>query len=558
MTETITVTEASGVETATAGAALVDGLLDHGVDTVFGIPGVQTYELFEALGRAGDRIELISARHEQACAYMAMGYAQSTGRLGVCSVVPGPGILNAAAGLLTARGTNSPVLCLTGEIPTDFMGKGFGHLHEMPDQLTTLRSFVKSADNVLHPSEAKQVLARAIRAAREGRPGPAVVATPWNVLTQSAPVAPAVPLDIVQPAVDPSAVAAAAELIATARHPMILVGGGARGAVAEINALATLLQAPVVAHRSGKGIVDEAAPLGFTCAEGFARWLDCDLVLTIGTRAELLWFRWPKKPAAVPSINIDIDPTGHTRLQPTVAITADAAAATAALLDALVAAGVHRPDRTAEFTELKAAIRAEIDAYLQPHRDYLAAIRRALPRDGFFVEEVSQIGFASYFSFPVSAPRQFVTCGYQGNLGYGFPTALGVKAAHRDRAVVAVSGDGGFQFGIQELATAVQHRLGVAVVVFDNAAFGNVKADQERIYGRAVGSELRNPDFVAVARAYGAHGCRVDAPEDLERAVAAAVDRDLPSVIVVPMPLEPGVAPWRYLMPDLPPGSYAP
>ncbi|MGV9712822.1 thiamine pyrophosphate-dependent enzyme [Gordonia sp. NPDC003424] len=533
----------------TAGEALVDGLLDHGVDTVFGIPGVQTYELFEALGRASDRIELIGARHEQACAYMALGYAQSTGLLGVCTVVPGPGVLNASSGLLTARGTSTPLLCLTSEIPTEYMGKDFGHLHEMPDQLATLATFVKSATNVIAPADAKPALAQAIHDAFAGRPGPVAVATPWDVLTQDSPVTPVVPIPVRRPDVDFAAVDDALELIRAARNPMILVGGGARHAATEIRTLAAAMQAPVIANRSGKGIVGEDSPFGFNSADGYEMWGHTDLVITVGTRAELLWFRWPANRAHVPSVSIDIDPSAHSRLSSTVSITADSRDAVGVLVSRLSAEPIESVSRTEEFERIKAAKRREMDAWLQPHRDHLAAIRRALPRDGFFVDEVSQVGFSSYFSFPVDAPRQFITCGHQGNLGYGFPTALGVKAAHRDSAVVSVTGDGGFQFGIQELATAVQHRLGVVVVVFDNSAYGNVKADQTRIYDNAVGSTLHNPDFVALARAYGAHGETVTTSDGLERAVRDGIARDLPTVVVVPMPLSTEVSPWRYLTP---------
>ncbi|WP_328814129.1 thiamine pyrophosphate-dependent enzyme [Rhodococcus sp. NBC_00297] len=516
---------------------------------MFGIPGVQTYALFDALADAANQIELIGARHEQACAYMAMGYAQSTGALGVFSAVPGPGILNASAGLLTALGTSTPVLCLTSEIPSDYMGRGFGHVHEMPSQIATLRTVTKRSDNVMHPSHAKRILAQAIHAARSERPGPTVVAAPWDVLGREAPAAHVLPMALDNTAVDPVEIASAAELLAGSNRPVILVGGGAREASATIRALAEHLQAPVIAFRSGKGVVGESSPLSFTCADGYDQWRESDLVLTIGTKAELLWFRWPKKSHAVPSINIDIDPASHIRLEPTVGITADSDDAASALLTQLRSTTSPRVDRRSELAQYKRDKAIEIDAWLQPHRDYLAAIRRALPDDGFFVEEVSQIGFSSYFSFPVDEPRRFITCGHQSNLGFGFPTALGVKAGNRNSVVVSVTGDGGFQFSIQELATAVQYRLGVIVVVFDNGAFGNVKADQHRLFGREVGSTLHNPDFEALALAYGAHVARAETPDELERAIVTASASDLPTVIVVPMPLDSNVTPWRYLVP---------
>ena len=236
-------------------------------------------------------------------------------------------------------------------------------------------------------------------------------------------------------------------------------------------------------------------------------------------------------------------------MQPTVAVTADSRDAVRLLLEVLSASSERPADRAAEFTSLRETKRDEIDQWLQPHRDYLAAIRRALPRDGYFVDDVSQIGFSSYFSFPVDDPRHFITYGYQGNLGYGFPTALGVKAAHRDSAVVSVTGDGGFQFAIQELATAVQYELGVVVVVFDNSAYGNVKADQARIYGDTVVSNLVNPDFVALAHAYGARGYVAESPRALEVAVDG-ITSGRPTVVVVPMPLSTEVSPWPYLMPS--------
>ncbi|WP_020170597.1 thiamine pyrophosphate-dependent enzyme [Gordonia polyisoprenivorans] len=532
----------------TTAEVLVDGLVAHGVDTVFGIPGVQTYPLFEALGNASDTIDLITPRHEQTCAYMALGYAQSTGRLGVCSVVPGPGILNASAGLLTAMGTSTPVLALTGEIPSDYLGRGFGHVHEMPDQLATLRGVTKHAELLLDPENAATVLAESIRTALQGRPGPTAIATPWDVLPRQVRVDDVAPLEISRPAVDSRDIDAAAALIATARAPMILVGGGAREAGPQVRALAETCGAPVVAFRGGKGVVGDSSPYGFTCADGLARWPDTDLVIIVGSRAELLWFRWPTPDVDVPRVVIDIDPAVHTRLHPTVAITADARDATADLVDRLNAGGRQRVDRTTEFAAIKRRTRSEITEWLQPHADHLAAIRRAVPTDGYLVDEVSQMGFAACFGFPVGAPRHFITTGHQSTLGYGFPTALGVKAAHRDSVVVSVTGDGGFQFAIAELATAVQYRLGVVVVVFDNAAFGNVKADQIRRYGHAVGADLHNPDFAAVAIAYGAQGVRAESPEELEAAITAAAGRDVPTVVVVPMPLSTEITPWRYLM----------
>jgi acetolactate synthase-1/2/3 large subunit len=559
--------------TASTADAIVQSLISHGVDTVFGIPGVQTYPLFDAMARSGLRV--IGARHEQTVAYMAFGYAQATGRVGVYSVVPGPGFLNSSAALISAYGASAPVVCITGEIPSAFIGRGLGHLHELPDQLATMRSLTKWAATVEHPSQASELTARAFYHARSGRPRPTAIAVPWDVLAapmpsgpgpantvpantepgntepaSTGPVGTVPPVAVRPPALDRGAIAAAASLLAAASNPMIMVGSGARHAAGEVGELARRLQAPVVSFRGGRGIVDDDDPYGFTSAAGFRRWADTDVLLGIGSRLELAWFRWPGRPAGLRTVLIDIDPVQAVRLEPEVAIVADAREAAAALTAELGGRPGTIPDRSAEFRATKEEAASEFRD-VGADLDYLAAIRAALPADGFFVEEICQAGFASYFGFPVHAPRQFVTCGHQGTLGFGYPTSLGVKAAFPDRAVVSIAGDGGFMFGIQELAAAMQYNLGVVAVVFNNSAFGNVLLDQQRLYeGRDVGARLHNPDFAAVAEAFGAAGYTVRSPEALEATLTKALADGRPAVIEVKTTIgEAAATPWKYLMP---------
>ncbi|MEH2568383.1 thiamine pyrophosphate-dependent acetolactate synthase large subunit-like protein [Bradyrhizobium sp. AZCC 2289] len=208
------------------GEAIVNGLVAHGVDTVFGLPGAQIYGLFDAFHQA--QLKVIGARHEQACGYMAYGYARSSGKPGVFSVVPGPGVLNAGAALLTAFGSNEPVLCLTGQVPTQFLGKGRGHLHEMPDQLATLRTFVKWADRIEYPDIAPAMVSRAFQEMLSGRRGPVSLEMPWDVFTQRAQVGPAKVFDpLPAPQPDPDRIKAAAALIKSSKTPMIFVGSAA-------------------------------------------------------------------------------------------------------------------------------------------------------------------------------------------------------------------------------------------------------------------------------------------------------------------------------------------
>jgi acetolactate synthase-1/2/3 large subunit len=536
------------------GEAIVNGLVAHGVDTVFGLPGAQIYGLFDAFHQA--QLKVIGARHEQACGYMAFGYARASGRPGVFSVVPGPGVLNAGAALLTAYGCNEPVLCLTGQVPTNFLGKGRGHLHEMPDQLATLRTFVKWADRIEYPDVAPAMVSRAFQEMLSGRRGPASLEMPWDVFTQRAQVAPSKPFDLLPaPQPDPDRIKAAAALIAASKTPMIFVGSGAIHAHREILELAEMIDAPVVAFRSGRGIVSNAHELGLTMAAAYKLWPKIDLMIGIGTRMELpaSGFRWPFQPPGLKSIRIDIDPVETRRVISDAAVVADARAGTAELLAAVQKTGSARTSsRRAAIREATAAAQQEIQR-IQPQMAYLKILRDVLPDNAIVTDELSQVGFASWYGFPVYQPRTFITSGYQGTLGSGFPTALGAKVAHPDRPVVAITGDGGFMFGVQELSTAVQFGIGVVTLVFNNNAYGNVRRDQrERFDGRVVASDLINPDFVKLAESFGAGAARVTSPEHFRPALEKALADGGPYVIAIEVPTDSEISPWEFIHPPKP------
>ena len=536
------------------GEAIVSGLVAHGVDTVFGLPGAQIYGLFDAFQQA--QLKVIGARHEQACGYMAYGYARSTGRPGVFSVVPGPGVLNAGAALLTAFGSNEPVLCLTGQVPTPFLGKGRGHLHEMPDQLATLRTFVKWAERIEYPGAAPTLVSRAFQEMLSGRRGPVALEMPWDVFTQRADVGASQPFDIFPaPQPDTERVKAAAALIADSKTPMIFVGSGAIDARDEILELAELIDAPVVAFRSGRGIVSNAHELGLTMAAAYRLWPKTDLMIGIGTRMELpaSSFRWPFQPDGLKSIRIDIDPVEMRRFIPDAAVVADARAGTSELLAAVRKAGYTKTrNRRAAIREASAAVQQEIQK-IQPQMAYLNILREVLPPDAIVTDELSQVGFTSWYGFPVYEPRTFITSGYQGTLGSGFPTALGAKVANPDRPVVAITGDGGFMFGVQELATAVQFNVGVVTLVFNNNSYGNVRRDQrERFDGRVVAADLVNPDFVKLAESFGVGAARVTSPETFRPALEKALADGGPYLIVVEVPKDSEASPWPFIHPAKP------
>jgi acetolactate synthase-1/2/3 large subunit len=526
---------------------LVDCLIGEGVDTVFGLPGAQTYALFDALRRRQGDIRTYCSRHEQGAGYMAFGYAKSTGRAGVYCVVPGPGLLNSTAALCSAH--SAPVMCLTGEVPRNFIGSGHGELHELPDQLSTLRTLTKWADRINYAAETQSVMTYAFEKLRTGRQRPVAVEVPADVFSLRASYDSTRRATVPEPLdPDPDRIDDAVRAIRSARHPMIMVGSGAVEAGEEIEELARMIQAPVVSFRGGRGIVSDESPYGFSCASGYRLWDRTDLVIGIGSRLELPAARWQSDPIEGHLVRIDIDPTQMQRLRPNVPIIADAKKATRQLVDALSSDHDAPSNREDEFRAIKEATWQDIQQ-VQPQMGYLGVIRDVLPRDGFLVEEICQAGFTAWFGFPIYQPRRLVTSGYQGNLGHGFQTSLGVKLANPDSAVVSICGDGGFMFGVQELATAVQYSIPVIVVLFNNNAFGNVRRDQLRLFDNPWGSELQNPDFVKLAESFGARSWRADSPDALRPILEKALAEPGPTLIEIP--IEPGseASPWPYLVP---------
>lgn len=536
----------------TAGAAIVEAARANGMTTIFGVPGVQIYPLFDALH--GTDVEVIVPRHEQAAAYMAMGYAKSTGRTGVFTVVPGPGVLNASAALCTAMGNCAPVVCLTGQVPSSFLGQGRGHLHELADQAATLRTLIKDAWRIDSAADVSRLVNRAFRSAAEGRPGPVAVEMCWDTMATSSRVV-IEPPDVApaEPALDEQALDAAVRLLAGAKRPMIMCGAGAQHAPREVELLAETLQAPVTAFRSGRGIVPEDHALGVASVAARELWDDVDVLVGVGSRLEMPYMRWgdsmryERKPSLGPKlIRIDIDPKEMLRFEPDVGLVADSATACRLLAERLRGRAVPSRTRVAEIAAAKRVANAAIDRLIQPQTAFLHAIRAALPRDGILVPELSQVGFATYTgAFPVLAPRTYISEGFQGTLGFGFPTALGVKVANPSKPVVSLTGDGGFMFGVQELATAAQYGIALVTIVFNNNSFANVLRDQQLQFGnRTLGSRLQNPDFVRLAESFGVSARRVKDPHELQRAVEAELAAARPALIEVP--IEAGVeqSPW--------------
>ena len=532
----------------TGGEAIVDGLIRHGIDTIFGLPGVQTYGLFDALARNANRIRLINARHEQPTAYLALGYACATGRPAAYAVVPGPGVMNTAAALVTAWGVNAPVLCVTGQVPGPMIGRLRGQLHEMKDQLATMKTLAKHADRIEHPSDAPAKIARAFQEMMSGRRGPVSIEMPWEQFAAFAEVTPIDPWPhLPNPVPDPERIAALAKLVDGAKAPMIWVGGGALNASSEVLALAEKIGAPVISFRGGRGIVDDRHRLGLTVPAAIRLWPSTDLLIGIGTRLDVPAGRWGGIKSGTKLARIDIDPAEMHRLRADIPIVADAADGARALTAAVAARS--DPARAAEIASAKAAA-GELLLTLKPQIDYLHVIRDVMPEDGILCDEMTQVGYVSWLGFPLHTPRSMITSGFSGTLGAGFPTALGVKVAWPDRAVVSVTGDGGFLFGGTDLATAVKYGINLVTIVFNNEAYGNVLRDQRRLFeGRESGSALKNPDFQVFAKAFGVRAWRANDADGLRVALTEALAANAPCLIEVMTDIATESSPWDLIAP---------
>jgi acetolactate synthase-1/2/3 large subunit len=530
----------------TTADATVASLIAHGIDTMYALPGVHNDHLFEALFQASEAIRVVHTRHEQGAAYMALGAALATDRPQTYAVVPGPGLLNTSAALLMAYSMNAPVLALIGQIPDGDIGRELGHLHEIRDQAGIIAHLVDFSDRIRGPETASPLVAHAIQSMRAGRPGPAALECAIDVWGRKGSAAIEAPLPAPAPPIDADAVNDAAKRLGAAKRPMIICGGGAQAASAEITELSAMLQAPVLGYRRGRGVLDSHDPLSVTLPLGYELWAEADVVLAVGTH--LPQQRQWGIDEGLTIIRIDADPSEPARVRaPAVALVGDATPILRRLIDALATRNSARKSRKDEMEERQAGWMKRLGK-LAPQLAFLAAIRAELPQEGILVDEVTQMGFAARLAFPVYRPRTFLSPGYQDNLGWGFATALGAQDSRRDTPVISINGDGGFMYTANEMATAVRHHIPLTTIVFADGAFGNVRRIQQEQFGNhVIASDLANPDFVRFAESFGAAAERARTPDELRAALRrAVVRRDGPTLIEVPV--GPMPSPWEFIM----------
>ena len=540
----------------TGGDALARQLVAEGVTHVFGVPGVQLDWAVDGLRKVAGDISYVVARHEQATSYMADGYARTTGRVGVCMVVPGPGLLNAMAGLSTAYACNSRVLCIAGDIHSQSVGKGLGLLHEVNKQSEILGAVTKWQTRANKPEDVAGTINRAMREVRNGRPQPVGVEVSHDVLqgTDEIPLIAAATIAVPLPP-NSAAIARAAEIIASSKLPVIYVGGGAlaSGSSAALAALAERIQAPVVMGENGRGAISDRHALALDSLAGRAVFAHADTVIVVGSRFVDTAVGRPTWPSdAARYIYINLDPTAWAPpRRADVGIEADCRAG----LEALERAVAARPSLA---IDLPAVRRWSVEqmAGIEPQGGWVRALREAIPDDGILVNELTQVGYFARLAYPVYEANTFITPGYQGTLGYGFPTAIGVAIGSPDKMVVSINGDGGFGWNIQELATARKYNANLAIVVFNDGHFGNVRKMQQDQFGTEFGVDLLNPHFDRLASAYDIPYVRADQPDELRKALHEHRQRGGPTLIEARVGAMP--SPWHLLRLIPPPFARGP
>ncbi len=529
--------------------ALTQSLIQNGVDTIFTVPGVQLDNLFDVLYDHQDDFNILHCRHEQATAYMAFGYAQSTGKVGTNLIVPGPGLMNAGAALSTAHCCSAPVLCIAGQIQSDLIGKGMGVLHELDDQPGAVASVTKWQGRAETPGETPSVVREAFTQLNTGRRQPVLLEMAPDIMEEKGEVElldPITDYSVLEIDPDSDLLEQAAALLGNAENPAIFTGGGAFGAEEALLALAEEIQAPVIMSQNGQGVVDQRHYLGQTQMVGLEMWKDIDVILAVGTRFFPPMISWGNR-GDKKLIRIDTNPRKvNDPWKADVHITATAKKSVAGIFDRAIRHNRKRASNKDHLDELKQAATKKLSQG-KPQADYSQVIRNVLPEDGIACFGVTQIGFFSWFGFPTYHPRTNIQPGYQGTLGYAFPTGLGAQVANPGKKVVTVTGDGGFMFNVQEMATAVMHKIPLVTILFNDNAFGNVKRNQKLDFNeRYIVSDLLNPDFMKLAESFGMMGLRVNSPEGLQGAMEKAFASDGPVLIEVE------VGPMESLWPLMP------
>lgn len=526
------------VEPMSCGQALVKLLEHYDVDTVFGIPGTHTLELYRGLARS--RIRHVQPRHEQGAGFMADGYARASGHPGVCFLIAGPGLLNAATAIAQAYSDSIPMLIISSVAAATATGVPEGQIHELPDQPLTMGSITGFSATAAAPDDIPQLVARGFATFQNGRSRPVHIALPLDVMAMEAgwPAPPRSP-SMVPAAPDKKSLARAAALLRQATRPIILLGGGGTDQGDAVAAVAERIGAPVITTIAAKGALPDDHPLHvgavLTTPTGRQMAAEADVVLALGTElaASDTW----EAPLAFTGqlIRIDIDDAALLSHRGAVVLQADLESTLRQLLQLLPAADSGSCRNGA--LDWAAACRSEasrpVSELQRRHQRALSVLRGAIPDDAIITADMAQFAYTANVYFRCRRPRSYFYPVGLSTLGYALPAAIGAKLAAPERAAVALVGDGGFLFTAAELGTAVELNLPIIVLLWNNDGYGQIR---DRMTARnipPIGVNPRNPDFLALARAFGCRTARPASAGGLKREIRSALHRRVPTVIEI-------------------------
>lgn len=522
----------------TCGRAVISLLEAYGVDTVFGMPGVHTLELYKGL--AASKIRHVLVRHEQGAGFMADGYARATGRPGVCVLITGPGVTNAATAMGEAYSDSVPMLVLSSVNATVDLGMGRGRLHEITSQQAVTAPLTAFSGTAMRASEVPDLLAQAFGVFACARPRPVHIALPLDVLVEPADFEFLARTPAPPPSPSADAMRAAVELLQRARRTVIIAGGGSIACPDALERFAVALRAPVIVTNAAKGVLADGHPLclGATLSLSPVQELlaSADLVVAVGSELAETDSWLDRLPLSGDLIRIDIDAMAAQRDYPaSVALVGDAGQALGALNKALDGT-LHGPDcaiSDAELDSVRSNCTQRMSALSRIHMTLLEAMRGALPDDAIVVTDMTQIAYTGNTYYPCARPRSWFHPNGYGTLGYALPAAIGARLGAPERAVIALVGDGGLLFTVQELATAVELGLPLVIVLWNNDGLGQIRDDMIAKGIPEVGVSPRNPDYQLLARAFGCHAVRPDSLDAFADAVTNALSCDVPTLIEV-------------------------
>ncbi|MGE0008264.1 MAG: 5-guanidino-2-oxopentanoate decarboxylase [Parvibaculaceae bacterium] len=521
----------------TCGQAIPELLEAYGIEVVFGIPGVHTVELYRGLSES--KLRHVTPRHEQGAALMALGYAAATGRPAACFLTTGPGILNAATAIGEAYADSHPMVVVCSTNRTNEIGMGGGRLHEVASQRAMIEQITAFTHTLLSPANLPELMARAFTLFETGRPRPVCIEIPTDIL--AAPTDADLSAWPLPRAAAPNSATIAdfARRMKDSKRPLLLFGGGCASASDEALALAELLDAPVVLTQAAKGVVPENHPLclGFTLPlPPIQRLVDeSDVVLAVGTElGEVDRFMASNYAIRGDLLRIDICPDQLTRnARPADVLLADARTALRALISALEGQTARRPstdDRLAD-------IRQELDAHRLPrwqmHHRLMDLLRDRVPAGTIISADSSQLAYSGAMHFPSTEPRTWLFPANFGSLGTGLPMAIGAKIGRPDRTVVCIAGDGGFLFTIEELATAVEEKMQIIIVLWNNDGYGEIRDAMSSRSVTPIGVDFTTTDFIGIARGFGCEAERAGTPQHFVTLLDKALAQSGPTIIEV-------------------------